>query len=244
METQLHYDSNEQQLGLRFREKFITDFGIILKVWCLASETASRLCVTVALDIYQDDTALLAISNMLCLQARGLLNTVTGRVSGDAHLWQNVYTLQKQPQGRYQTPSRQQPSPLAVSIGSSYLTGSDEIVSWVRAKQQLRTPGSWRLKLRGKLEFPMKTQQVGSPTIPDSQHGIASEDPWNPVPRPVPHCRSSARVCKLTSHAVQHQAQCLDLELCGCRAVTQQVPCLKSSEALLCCSQRPVETSS
>lgn len=32
METQLHFDSNEQQLGLRFREKFVTDFGVVLKV--------------------------------------------------------------------------------------------------------------------------------------------------------------------------------------------------------------------
>ena len=94
------------------------------------------------------------------LQARGLLNTVTGKVSGDAHLWQNVYNLQKQPQGRYMAPERQQPNPLAISVGSSYLTGSDEVVAWMRAKQQLRTPGSWRVKLRGKLQFPLKTQQV------------------------------------------------------------------------------------
>ena len=85
---------------------------------------------------------------------------MTGKVTGDAHLWQSIYTLQKQPQSRYTAPDRQQPSPLSVSVGSSYLTGSDEIVSWVRAKQQLRTPGSWRLKLRGKLQFPLKTQQV------------------------------------------------------------------------------------
>ena len=34
METQLHYDNKQKQLGLRFREKFVTDFGVVLKVQC------------------------------------------------------------------------------------------------------------------------------------------------------------------------------------------------------------------
>lgn len=93
---------------------------------------------------------------------RGLLNTVTGGVNWDAHLWKAFYPLQKPlaVQSRYLPPRAGQASPLALLAGATYHSGSDEVVPWLRAKQQLRTPGAWRLKLRGTVQYPAKSQEV------------------------------------------------------------------------------------
>ena len=149
METQLAFDDQDKQLGLRFREKLVTDLGIVCKVQRLSLRRLLQLPVAAALSAWPG-------------QVRGLLNTVTGGVNWDAHLWKAFHPLQKPPavHSRYLPPRAGQPSPLALMAGATYHSGSDEVLRWLRAKQQLRTPGAWRLKLRGTLQYPAKSQEV------------------------------------------------------------------------------------
>ena len=126
-----------------------------------------------AASIWNSSVSPQGVTHLHPLQVRGLLNTVSGGVDWDANLWKAVHPLQKPAatHSRYAAPRPGQPSPLALMLGATYHSGSDEVVPWLRAKQHLRTPGSWRLKLRGTLQYPTKTQEVRAAACGTSAEG-------------------------------------------------------------------------
>ena len=180
METQLAFDGQERQLGLRFREKLVTDLGIVCKV-CAGPRSRPQAPTQGLRDRLSAPAGQgPAQHRHRCAHVRSAPARRTpqpsaqpcarpaGGVDWDTNLWMPFHPFSKPPpaHSRYAAPRQGQPAPLALLLGGSYHRAQDEVIPWLKAKQHLRTPGNWRLKLRGTLQYPLKAQEVRTRRLP------------------------------------------------------------------------------